>query len=107
MTKILMLLALLWLCFMPSSSFADEPASEPTSEPASRPAQIEKNHGATTQHSDVPVVTEHELKLAQSSFKYKATAGFIPLKDAKEKPRAKVFFIAYARSLDEESERKD
>src|SRR3954470_19797316 len=103
MTKPFLLSMLLFVCFAHAPVFAEEATSEPTPEPASQPASMDKKHGATTQKGDVPVVTEHELKLPDTSFKYKTTTGFIPLKDAKEKPRAKVFFIAYARSLDDES----
>jgi len=51
---------------------------------------------ATTQGADepAPVVTEHELKLADQTLKYKTTSGFIPLKDPVGKLRAKVFYVA-------------
>src|SRR5689334_15938105 len=101
MRKHLLLLVLLLLCL--AQVFGDEPTSEPTSQPS----QIEKKHAPTSQKSDAPVVTEHELNLPNTSFKYKTTAGFIPLKDAKEKPRAKVFFMAYVRSLDDDAALKD
>jgi carboxypeptidase C (cathepsin A) len=42
-----------------------------------------------------PSVTEHEMSLAGQTLKYKATAGFIPLKDAQDKLRARVFFVSY------------
>src|SRR4051812_43329105 len=107
MKKRFILLTLLLVCFAHAPVFGDDAASEPTSEPASQPASMDKKHSATTQKGDVPVVTEHELKLPETSFKYKTTTGFIPLKDAKEKLRAKVFFIAYAGGMDDESQEKD
>src|SRR5439155_27111427 len=81
---------------------ADEPASEPTSQP-----DHHDKKSATTQKQVEPVVTEHELKLGETTLKYKSTAGFITLKNAEDKPRAKVFFIAYERALDHESQRAD
>lgn len=43
-------------------------------------------------------VTEHELTLGGKVIKYKATAGYLVLKDEKEKPRANIFFVAYTKS---------
>src|SRR4051794_25661377 len=107
MTKLFILPVLLLVCFAHAPIYGDEPTSEPTSEPATQPAPTDKKHPPTTQKGDTPVVTEHELKLPDTTFKYKTTTGFIPLKDAKEKLRAKVFFISYARALDDETARKD
>ena len=87
--------------------FASVCADEPASEPTSRPEHHDKEPGATTQKHEEPIVTEHELKLADSTLKYKATAGFITLKNAEEKPRAKIFFMAYERALEDESKRQD
>src|SRR5581483_233412 len=79
-------------------------AEEPETVPATQPEHHDKK-AATTQKKDEPVVTQHELKLSDTALKYKASAGFITLKNAEEKPRANVFFIAYEKTLDEESQR--
>ena len=73
---------------------ADDAATEPTSQPEHH----DKKSAATTQKNEEPIVAEHELKLGDTSLKYKSTTGFITLTNAEEKPRAKVFFIAYERS---------
>src|SRR4051812_21653113 len=55
-----------------------------------------KPQGDAEQSPAEPVVAEHELKLPDDrTLKYKSTAGFIPLNDAKNKLRANVFFISY------------
>src|SRR4051794_35926803 len=98
------LVAILWL--LPARG--EEPTTEPTSQEATtQPEHRDKKKSATTKETAEPVTTEHEITLGETTFKYKSTAGFIPLKDAKDKPTAKVFFIAYDRKLDDESARKD
>ncbi|MSU25113.1 MAG: peptidase S10 [Opitutus sp.] len=43
-------------------------------------------------------ITEHELKLGGKVIKYKATAGYMAMKDAKnEKTKANLFFMAYTK----------
>jgi len=42
-------------------------------------------------------VTEHEITLGGKVIKYRAMAGYLVLKDAKEKPRANIFFTAYTK----------
>jgi carboxypeptidase C (cathepsin A) len=42
-------------------------------------------------------VTEHEITLNGRTIKYRATAGYLVLKDDKDKPRANIFFIAYTK----------
>ena len=39
-------------------------------------------------------VTEHEITIGGKLIKYRATAGYLVLKDAKDKPRANIFFTA-------------
>src|SRR5262245_24368142 len=82
-------------------------ADQPTPEPTTQPEQRARKRPATTKESEEPVVTEHQTAIAGARLKYKTTAGFIPLKDSAGKPRAKVFFMAYDKALDEESQRKD
>ncbi|WP_428938878.1 S10 family peptidase [Fontivita pretiosa] len=50
---------------------------------------------ADSQDSQGNVVTQHELRLPDRTLRYTATAGYIRLKDPEDKPRAKVFFMAY------------
>lgn len=42
-------------------------------------------------------VTTHTARFGNLTLTYKATAGYLPLKDEAGKPRANVFFIAYTR----------
>jgi len=47
---------------------------------------------------DIPVsVTHHSIKINGKILKYRAAAGYMPLKDEKDKPMASIFFIAYTR----------
>jgi carboxypeptidase C (cathepsin A) len=50
---------------------------------------------ATQKVSDKPNVSEHEIKLGDQTIKYKATAGYLPIKDDNGKDRANFFFVAY------------
>ncbi|HEY4300550.1 MAG TPA: hypothetical protein VGM73_06745 [Candidatus Didemnitutus sp.] len=42
-------------------------------------------------------VTEHEITLGGKTIKYRATAGYLVLKDDKDKPQANIFFVAYTK----------
>jgi carboxypeptidase C (cathepsin A) len=42
-------------------------------------------------------VTEHEVTIGGKIVKYRATAGYLVLKDEKEKARANLFFVAYTK----------
>ena len=42
-------------------------------------------------------VTEHEITIGGKLVRYRATAGYLVLKDDKEKPRANIFFTAYTK----------
>jgi len=42
-------------------------------------------------------VTEHEITIGGQLIKYRATAGYLVLKDAKDKARANIFFTAYTK----------
>lgn len=50
-------------------------------------------------------VTEHEVTIGGRVIKYRATAGYLTLKDAKDQPRANIFFVAYTK-LDEKDPTK-
>lgn len=54
--------------------------------PEEKPAKEEK-----------PTVTHHEMKIDGKSFKYTATAGYMPMKDESGKLKANIFFIAYTK----------
>jgi carboxypeptidase C (cathepsin A) len=58
---------------------ADEPAKEKSK----------------TSTDEEPVVTHHRMGLGGTELKYTATAGLIPIKDAKGDVEARIFFIAY------------
>jgi carboxypeptidase C (cathepsin A) len=62
----------------------DKPA-KPDDKPAAAPAEPKLS------------VTEHELTVGGKTIKYKATAGYLVLKDDKDKPRANIFFVAYTK----------
>ncbi|MEO6875404.1 MAG: peptidase S10 [Opitutaceae bacterium] len=42
-------------------------------------------------------ITEHEITIGGKLIKYRATVGYLVLKDAKDKPRANIFFTAYTK----------
>ncbi|HEV8379317.1 MAG TPA: hypothetical protein VGP99_10740, partial [Tepidisphaeraceae bacterium] len=70
--------------------------SQPTTKPMD--AQV----AATTQASKLSEklsVTEHELKIGDSILKYKATAGYMTVKDENGKEKANFFFVAYEKIL--------
>lgn len=68
--------SLLLIAFLAARVLADAPATRPAA----------------------PTVTEHELKLGDTTLKYKATTGFLPVNDDAGKEKASFFFIAYEKS---------
>src|SRR6266568_7656609 len=42
-----------------------------------------------------PVVTHHEMRAGTKSLKYTATAGLMPIRNAKGETEAHMFFVAY------------
>lgn len=83
MKQILLLLLLFPLC---ATAQTDKPADKPTEKTAERgPA-------------DPPLsVTTHSLSVNGQTINYKATAGYMPMRDESGKLRANIFFIAYTR----------
>src|SRR5436190_982454 len=70
------------------------PAGREAVGPASQPA------GASTGGAPAePVSSDHEIVIDGSVFKYKATAGTLPLKDDAGKTRANMFFVAYEKAI--------
>ncbi len=51
---------------------------------------------------ETPIVTSHQLELADQTLAYTATVGKMPLKDEKEKIAAQIFYTAY--TLDTETD---
>src|SRR4051794_37203734 len=68
-------MTLLLLCLFAGTVRADDATSQPSSQPEKR----EKKSPSTKESNDEPRVTDHEVKLGETTLKYKATAGFIPL----------------------------
>jgi carboxypeptidase C (cathepsin A) len=68
--------------------------------PAEKPAGDAKAPEKKDEKEKEPVlcVTEHALSLGGKTIKYRATAGYMAMKDAKgEKTKANIFFIAYTK----------
>jgi len=61
-------------------------------EPSSRPATA----GGGAPAADRAVTTQHEITIAGKPLKYQATAGTMAMKDEAGKPKASIFYIAYA-----------
>ncbi len=54
---------------------------------------------------EAPVVTSHELALADSTLTYAATVGKLPLKDESDKILAQIFYTAYSLDCDDRASR--
>src|SRR6185503_15280552 len=83
------LLALLILAAIAS---AQPRPSQATTKP------MDPQTAATTQASklsDKLSISEHELKIGDTVIKYKATAGYMTVKDESGKEKANFFFVAY------------
>ena len=78
------------LCGAANAQQADYPAGTvPATQPASQPS--------LKRVSEKTSVTEHELKIGDEVVHYKATAGYMPVKDEAGKEKANFFFVAYER----------
>jgi carboxypeptidase C (cathepsin A) len=68
-------------------------AAAPSTAPSTNPS----DDGKPAAKAEVKAlsVTEHELKLHDQPFKYRATAGTMAMKDEAGKAKADVFFVAY------------
>lgn len=78
---------------------AETPAPSAASSDAVKPG-VDAAAKSERKEEKEPVlsVTEHTLKIGERSLKYRATAGYMPMKDAKgEKTKANLFFVAYTR----------
>lgn len=72
---------------------AQEPgAAKPDAPPAKGDAAKEKDEPKALPK---PAVTRHQIVAGGKILKYTATAGFMPLKDDKGEPEARIFYTAY------------
>src|SRR5947207_10285096 len=76
-------------------------AFEQATRPASKP--MDPQTAAATQASklsDKLSITEHEMKVGDAVIKYKATAGYMVVKNEEGKEKANFFFVAYEKNLE-------
>src|SRR6185312_13905447 len=52
---------------------------------------------AKAETDEEPVGTHHHIRLGGEELKYTATAGLMPIRDAKGETEARIFFMAYSR----------
>jgi carboxypeptidase C (cathepsin A) len=71
----------------PSQAKAQVSLKAKTDEPASDKPKMASD--------EEPVVTHHQMSVNGKELKYTATAGLMPIKDAKGEVEARIFFIAY------------
>src|SRR4051812_34751779 len=97
------LMLMMSLCLIPIS------AQEPTPVPARTkgevkgqpsPAQAvepvkEKTGAPKTSTDEERIVTHHRVRVADKELRYTATAGLMPIRDAKGDVEARIFFMAY------------
>ena len=89
------------LALSTAGAFAQE-GRRATATPATteKPAAETKAADKKDEKEKEPVlaVTEHEITLGGKTIKYRATAGYLAMKDAKgEKTKANIFFVAYTK----------
>jgi carboxypeptidase C (cathepsin A) len=94
-----LLLAALFLAFAFSPLRAEDEKTEPKAEkPAEAKGDKAAEKKADAKEPDPPLsVTEHEVTIGGKAVKYRATAGYLVLKNEKEKARANIFFVAYTK----------
>lgn len=109
-TRVFLALALILTVFcldMPAEAEKkDNPAD---TKPAPQNEKIEKieKPAAEEKKSDVkPSVTEHVIKISGKEIKYTATAGYLELKDEKEKKTANVFYVSYVKNDEKDLARR-
>lgn len=96
----LFLAALLLTMLSPSLAWTQETRESKAERPArkDRPREAKsktEEKGKAEEKDEAPVVTRHEAKIGGKLLKYKATAGFMPLRDADGKVEARLFYVAY------------
>ena len=102
LTLIASILACFWTTGLPAQQPgpAEKTKAQAKGEAAatkSSPAkETEQDKGKPKTSSDEePVVTHHKIVVDGKDLKYTATAGLMPIKDAKGETEARIFFIAY------------
>jgi carboxypeptidase C (cathepsin A) len=94
---------LAFLCSLASVQPLSAAAAAATEKPASaeksdKPADGKAEKKDEKEKEPVLSVTEHAFNTGGKSFRYKATAGYMAMKDAKgEKTKANIFFVAYTK----------
>ena len=88
----LVLLPVLWLV---TPVRAEDDKQDAKSEKIEAPGYDKKIEAK--EKEPVLSVTEHEITIGGKLIKYRATAGYLVLKDAKGKSRANIFFTAYTK----------
>src|SRR6478735_6093408 len=93
-------ISLLLLLTLAAPAFAQDKPDEkkPDDKPAEKPAAPR-----SPEKDEPPIVTKHELKLGDRTLKYTASAGTLPIRDAKGETEARIFYVAY--TLDEAGDR--
>jgi len=100
-SALLLILSLL-LAPVRAAEVAKEGPPTPTPASTTPPKKETPKEKAQTQPvAEKLSVTEHELKVADGTLKYRATAGTMPLKDEAGKARANFFFVAYEKITEE------
>ncbi|MCU1274742.1 MAG: peptidase serine carboxypeptidase, partial [Bryobacterales bacterium] len=62
---------------------------------APKPPDTKAAEKAKEPEEEKPVVTHHEIRAGGKSLKYTATAGLMPIRNAKGETEAHMFFVAY------------
>ncbi len=73
-----------------------EPEKKDASTPGPREAAEAKPKGREAD-DEKPVITHHKITIGGEDLKYTATAGLMPIRDAKGDTEARIFFMAYTR----------
>ena len=100
------------LILLVTAPFARSQEAQPTSAPSTRGQRPGRDARGPASHPSEkeepePVTTDHQLTVDGQAIKYKATAGTITLKDDQDKPRGRMFFVAYTKSAPDDSDYSD
>ena len=70
---------------------------QPPAQAKAADAAKPKKDAPKTATDEEPVVTHHKILLGGKELPYTATAGLMPIRDAKDEVEARIFYIAYTR----------
>jgi carboxypeptidase C (cathepsin A) len=73
-------------------------AEPPAANPSKPTTGSEEKKKEASDPGKAPVVTEHRSRIGTLDIEYRATTGFLPIKDNGGQVTAKMFYIAYTRS---------